>query len=80
MLAPPEAATAPPVAPRRRERRRLIVGVAAALAVLAPLAWLWQASLLPDTYSVTDMGLVDDGRGGGHAGHGSPPAVAAWTR
>ncbi|QYN40176.1 multicopper oxidase family protein [Pseudonocardia sp. DSM 110487] len=58
------------MAPRRRERRRLIVGVAAALAVLAPLAWLWQASLLPDTYSVTDMGLVDDGRGGGHAGHG----------
>jgi FtsP/CotA-like multicopper oxidase with cupredoxin domain len=51
------------------------VAAAAALVVLAPLAWLWQASLLPDTYSVTDMGLVDDGRGGGgHAGHGAAVA------
>jgi FtsP/CotA-like multicopper oxidase with cupredoxin domain len=63
-----------PAAPRRRERRRLLGAVGAALVVLAPLAWLWQASLLPDAYSVTDMGLVDDGRGGGgHAGHGTAP-------
>jgi FtsP/CotA-like multicopper oxidase with cupredoxin domain len=70
VLAPPAA----PAAPRRRERRRLLGAVGAALVVLVPLAWLWQASLLPDTYSVTDMGLVDAGRGGGgHAGHGTVP-------
>ncbi len=72
MLAPPAASAPVPAAPRWRERRRLLGAVAAALVVLVPLAWLWQASLLPDTYSVTDMGLVDDGRGGtGHAGHGT---------
>ncbi|GAA5134111.1 multicopper oxidase family protein [Pseudonocardia adelaidensis] len=66
MLAPPEA----PAAPRRPGRRRLLVPAVAAVVVLAPLAWLWQASLLPGTYSVTDMGTVDDGRGNaGHAGH-----------
>jgi FtsP/CotA-like multicopper oxidase with cupredoxin domain len=67
VLAPPWA---PAEAPRRRERRRWPVAVVATLVVLAPLAWLWQASLLPGSYSVTDMGVIDDGRGAaGHAGH-----------
>jgi hypothetical protein len=76
LLAPPEAPAPVPRAPRRRERRRLVTAGVAALVVLAPLAYLWQASLLPDTYSVTDMGIVDDGRGGsGHEGHAAHAAT-----
>ena len=75
MLAPPEA-PAPPAAPRRRGRRHRLVAVAAAVVVLAPLAWMWQASLLPDAYSAADMGFRDDGRAarrehGEHAGGGA---------
>jgi FtsP/CotA-like multicopper oxidase with cupredoxin domain len=66
VLAPPEAPA--PVAPRRGGRRHRLLAVATALVVLAPLAWMWQASLLPDTYSAADMGFHEDGRG--HAGHG----------
>ncbi|MCA1711749.1 MAG: multicopper oxidase family protein [Actinobacteria bacterium] len=47
----------------RAERRRLLVAVAGALAVLVPLGWLWQASRLPGTYSVMDMGYEDTGGG-----------------
>jgi FtsP/CotA-like multicopper oxidase with cupredoxin domain len=51
--------------------RRLLAALLATGVVLVPLAWLWQASLLPATYAVTDMGIPDDGRGStGHAGHG----------
>jgi FtsP/CotA-like multicopper oxidase with cupredoxin domain len=76
LLAPPDVPAPAPVAPRRRERRRLVTAAVAALVVLAPLAYLWQASLLPASYSVTDMGLVDDGRGGaGHDGHAAHPAT-----
>lgn len=54
---------------------RRFLPIAAALAILAPLAWLWQASLTPATYSVMDMGSLDYGGGPGseaqeHAGHG----------
>ena len=52
-----------------RARLRVLLPVAAALAVVVPLAWLWQASLLPDTYSVTDMGYVDTGGGPAVPGH-----------
>jgi FtsP/CotA-like multicopper oxidase with cupredoxin domain len=40
--------------------------------VVAPLAWFWQASLLPDTYDLAEMGYADYGggpRGGGHDHH-----------
>ena len=60
--------------------RRLLVAVVAALVVVAPIGYLWASSLLPDTYSVMDMGYPDygggprpgdqdvgDGRDGGHA-------------
>jgi FtsP/CotA-like multicopper oxidase with cupredoxin domain len=47
----------------RRARLRVILPLAAALAIVLPLAWMWQASLLPDTYSVMDMGYVDTGGG-----------------
>ena len=45
------------------ERRRLILALLATAAVLAPLAWFWQASRLPSTYSVMDMGHADYGGG-----------------
>jgi FtsP/CotA-like multicopper oxidase with cupredoxin domain len=61
VLAPVDGPARPPRAPRRR----LLVAVAATIAVLAPLAWMWQASLLPDRYSVMDMGS------GAHAAHGA---------
>jgi FtsP/CotA-like multicopper oxidase with cupredoxin domain len=55
-------------------RVRLAVAGAATLAVLGPLIWLWQDSLLPETYAVTDMGHVDYGGGPRgameHAGEG----------
>ncbi len=46
-----------------RSRWRQIVAVAAALAVVLPLAWMWQASRMPGEYSVMDMGYVDTGGG-----------------
>lgn len=45
------------------ERRRLLLALLATVALLAPLAWFWQASLLPSTYSVMDMGYADYGGG-----------------
>ena len=45
------------------ERRRLLIALVASVAVLGPLAYYWQASLLPDSYSVMDMGYADYGGG-----------------
>jgi FtsP/CotA-like multicopper oxidase with cupredoxin domain len=42
-------------------RTRFIVACVAALAMLLPLGWLWQQSLMPDTYSVEEMGYPDYG-------------------
>jgi FtsP/CotA-like multicopper oxidase with cupredoxin domain len=54
-----------------RDRRfRLVVACAATLLIAGPLAWFWRSSLLPEAYSVVDMGYVDNG-GAAHAGHGS---------
>lgn len=50
-------------------RVRLAVACAATTAVLGPLVWLWQDSLLPEAYSVMDMGYADVG--------GGPPVAAA---
>ena len=59
---------------------RLLVSVAATLAILAGLGWLWAASLLPASYAATDMGIMDAGDAtadsgqidqAGHAGHGA---------
>jgi FtsP/CotA-like multicopper oxidase with cupredoxin domain len=57
--------------------------VAAALAVVLPLGWLWGASLVPSEYAVTDMGYVDtggvplpgDGHGPEHGGAHAPGGV-----
>ena len=41
----------------------MIIPILATVVVLAPLAWLWQASLLPKSLSVMDMGYADYGGG-----------------
>src|SRR5215207_2922327 len=46
-----------------RTRVRLVVSVLATLVILAPLAWLWQSSLVAKSYSVMEMGYLDYGGG-----------------
>ena len=65
-----------------KERWRLLVAVAATLAIVVPLAWMWQASRMTGEYSVMEMGYADYGGGpvsaaghggsaGTHGGHGA---------
>jgi FtsP/CotA-like multicopper oxidase with cupredoxin domain len=67
---------------RSRRRRpgtpsalRIALPIVATVAIVAPLAWLWQDSRVPAAYSVMDMGYLDYGggaprdAGGGHGGH-----------
>jgi FtsP/CotA-like multicopper oxidase with cupredoxin domain len=75
----------------QRSRIRLAVAGAATAVMLAPLGWLWQASLPPGTYSVMDMGHADYGGGpvgnstaamvhGGHGAHAAAGrSVASLT-
>jgi FtsP/CotA-like multicopper oxidase with cupredoxin domain len=59
----------------RRRALKIVLPILATVAILAPLAWLWQASRVPAVYSVMDMGYPDYGggaapdAGGGHGGH-----------
>ncbi|MBO3731478.1 multicopper oxidase family protein [Glycomyces niveus] len=46
-------------------RAKTLTALAATAIVLAPVAWIWQASLLPESYSIADMGRHDHG---GHTG------------
>jgi len=63
---------------------RVAIPLIATAAIVAPLAWFWQASRVPDEFSVIDMGYPDYGGGpdsnhGDHAGgsHSSHrPAVS----
>jgi FtsP/CotA-like multicopper oxidase with cupredoxin domain len=55
---------------------RIALPIVATVAIVAPLAWLWQDSRVPGVYSVMDMGYLDYGvgamagtSGGGHGGH-----------
>ncbi len=58
-------------------RLRIVLAGAATAAVVGPLVWFWQASRLPDAYSIMDMGYPDGGGSptahstmdGGHAAH-----------
>ncbi|MEU4404554.1 multicopper oxidase family protein [Streptosporangium sp. NPDC023963] len=62
-------------------RSRLAFASAATVAVLGPLLWLWQDSLMPDTYSLTDMGYADYGGGpGGSSAHGGHAAHSGTAR
>jgi FtsP/CotA-like multicopper oxidase with cupredoxin domain len=59
-------------------RTHAAIAVGATAVILGPLAWLWQASLLPDMYSVMDMGYADDGGAAAsmtHTGHGAHPGA-----
>ena len=56
-------------------RLRLLLAALATAVLVVPLTWLWWSSLMPDEYSVMDMGYVD--RGGGPGGSGSRAAHAA---
>jgi FtsP/CotA-like multicopper oxidase with cupredoxin domain len=58
-------------------RIRMLLACLATAALVVPLGWLWWSSLMPDEYSVMDMGQADLGGGpdlapaAGHgAGHG----------
>jgi FtsP/CotA-like multicopper oxidase with cupredoxin domain len=57
-------------------RLRLVLASGATAALLGPLAWFWQDSLLPDVYSVMDMGHADTGGGPVHRGHGGGREVS----
>jgi FtsP/CotA-like multicopper oxidase with cupredoxin domain len=66
-----------------RMRWRQLVAVAAALAIVVPLAWMWWDSRMPGSYSVMDMGYVDLGGGpdtmglaSGHHTAGMPGMVS----
>jgi FtsP/CotA-like multicopper oxidase with cupredoxin domain len=54
---------------------RIALPIVATVAVVAPLAWLWQDSRVSGVYSVMEMGYHDYGvggmadTGGGHGGH-----------
>ena len=52
-----------------RRHLRALIATAATLAIVVPLGWLWWVSLVPDTYNVMDMGVVDLG-GGPDMDHG----------
>ena len=59
-----------------RGRTRLWLASAATAALVLPLAWFWQASLLPDVYDLAAMGHVDGGGGPQvrHSHQGTPVA------
>jgi FtsP/CotA-like multicopper oxidase with cupredoxin domain len=54
---------------------KVVLPVLATVAIVAPLAWLWQVSRVPAAYSLMDMGYIDYGggaapdAGGGRGGH-----------
>jgi FtsP/CotA-like multicopper oxidase with cupredoxin domain len=58
------------------ERRRLLIAVGATVVLLAPLAYLWQKSLIPGTYSAADMGYPDTGGGMAMMGMDGSTSVA----
>lgn len=66
------------------ERRRLLIALVAASALVLPLAAMWNASRLPSSYSVMDMGHPDYGGGPttltGHAGMGRSVAELTADR
>ncbi len=44
-------------------RVRLLASCIASAALVVPVTWMWQTSLVPSTFSVMDMGYVDFGGG-----------------
>ena len=65
-----------------RRRLRVILPCLATSWSWRPLAYLWQASLVPSSYSVIEMGYADYGGGPGHGcdhDHRQPAAGSAST-
>ena len=54
---------------------RIALPIVATVAIVAPLAWLWQDSRVPAVYSVMDMGYLD--YGGGAMPDPAPAGTAA---
>jgi len=52
-----------------KSRLRPLIAVVATIVVLAPLAYFWQNSRMPGSYSIMDMGYVDYGGGAQSAHH-----------
>src|SRR3954471_24786303 len=60
-------------------RWRLLAAGAATAAIVGPIGYLWQQSLLPDTYSVMSMGYADSGGGPSHGTHRGGRPVSEFT-
>src|SRR6478672_6902610 len=58
--------------------RRVFIAIIAAVVVLGPVAYFWASSLLPNTYSVMDMGYPDFG-GGPQPGGPAMPGMAGMA-
>jgi FtsP/CotA-like multicopper oxidase with cupredoxin domain len=58
-----------------------VVGLAATVAIVVPLAFWWHSSLVPSTYSVMDMGYPDYGGGtvSPHHQHATGTSLATLT-
>ncbi|HZA72701.1 MAG TPA: multicopper oxidase family protein [Propionibacteriaceae bacterium] len=54
-----------------RRRLKVLLPILGALALLAPLVFMWQASLVPKRFTVQEMGYPDYGVGPGAHGPGS---------
>jgi FtsP/CotA-like multicopper oxidase with cupredoxin domain len=61
-----------------RQSIRAAVAVTAAVAILGPLGYLWQDSLVPSTYDMAEMGYADFG-GGPQAGHSHDAGTLSVT-
>ncbi|GII56298.1 hypothetical protein Pth03_46870 [Planotetraspora thailandica] len=64
---------------RRGARIRLAIAGAATIALLGPLTWFWYDSLMPESYSVMDMGYADYGGAAPHHGAHHMPGGRSVT-
>jgi FtsP/CotA-like multicopper oxidase with cupredoxin domain len=67
-----------PTSPFRR-RIQLAAAIVATAAIVGTLGWFWYTSLVPSTYSVIEMGILDAGGGPAPAHHGEGTTVADLT-
>jgi FtsP/CotA-like multicopper oxidase with cupredoxin domain len=58
---------------------RLLAAVTATAAIVGPIGYMWQDSLLPDSYSAMSMGYADSGGGPSHAVHHGGRPVSEFT-
>ncbi len=58
---------------------RVYVPLVLLVSLLAYLGWSWWSSLVPSTYSITEMGLAEYGGGPGGHDHTTGTQVAELT-